>query len=191
MPRLTHMDSIYARISIWRTTLQGIIDKPLIGGGPQYYQMLSQEMGSVPAAHAHNLLLEMLLANGIVGTVLMAVYSYRIVSTTNQTRFVKERPLYRALICAVISAVLIEGLVDYTINFPATAMFFLFVISAPAVMETSQQKVAQPFVNRATSLVFEYYFKPVAQNRYMNMQPTNTKSQVVSKSTYPITRIKS
>lgn len=191
MPRLSHMDSIYARISIWRTTLLGIIDKPLIGGGPQYYQMLSQEMGSVPAAHAHNLLLEMLLSNGIVGTVLMAVYGYRIVSATNQSRFVKERPLYRALLCAVLSAVLIEGLVDYTINFPATAMFFLFVVSAPAVMETSQENVVQPFASRPASIIYDYYFKPVAQNRYMNMQPTHTKSQVVSKSTYPITRIKS
>lgn len=192
IPRLTHMDSIYARMSIWRATLQGIVQKPLIGGGPQYYQMLSAEMGSVPAAHAHNLLLESLLANGIIGTVLMVYYGYRIVSATNQSRFVKEQPLYRALICAVLSTVLIEGLVDYTINFPATAMFFLFVISAPAVMETSQQNaVVKPFATQHAPLVFDYYLKPIAQGRYMNMQSTHMKSQVASKSTYPITRIKS
>lgn len=194
-PRLSQTDSIYARISIWRATLRGILEKPLIGGGPQYYQMLSQEMGSEPAAHAHNLLLELLLSNGIVGTMLLGMYALRTLYAANRSSLVKEQPLYRALVFAMMAAVLIEGLVDCTINFPAPAILLMLVISAPVAMEashTTRPVHVQP-VRHHSPLVFDYFVQPVTRTHRAALQPAQmpnqARSQVIQKPTYPVSRI--
>lgn len=159
IPRFGKMESIDARLSIWESAIRGIGEHPLIGGGPQYYQMLSARYGTMPAPHAHNLLLDMLLNSGLIGTAAILMYVAGCVQKMLSSTFSKQNPAYTAMVLSMIASILIEGLVDCTINFPAPALLLLVSLNAPCALE---QETAQtmPFVFPFDALAASHFELP-------------------------------
>ncbi len=134
IPRFGASASVDARFEIWENAIHGIRENPLFGGGPQYYAMIDTGMFSRPAPHAHNLVLDVLLNSGIIGTALLMTYLAKILKYSADSRLHKELPLFAPLMLSMLASVLIVGLADCTINFPATALLMLAVLNVPAYL---------------------------------------------------------
>lgn len=146
IPRLTKMTSIKARLDIWEAGIHYLSRHPWVGGGPQYYQLLSSRFPVRKAAHCHNLLLDVLLNSGVIGFLMISMYLHKALKACMLPQIAKELPLYRPLIFSLAAAAAIGGLADCTINFPSTALLLLSVLSMPAYFakEPVQDAVLQP-----------------------------------------------
>lgn len=158
IPRFDQMISINSRLDIWRSALQQLKYHWLVGGGPQYYQMLSGRLPIRKAAHAHNILLDSLLNSGVIGTLLCFGYIQKLYKMGMNQRIDRDIPLYRPLMLALLAAIGIQGMVDCTINFPATGLLVLSILNVPAYLE--KQTAVQP----AFSL--SRYMDALAQEAY-------------------------
>lgn len=146
IPRLEQKTSVLARLEVWKTALQFIPKKPLIGGGPQYYGMISQSVSTHKAPHAHNFLIDSLLSFGLLGTACILIYIGRQTERGLSDDVSKVLPSYKPLLVSVLVAAALMGLVDCTLNFLPTAMYFFVLITAPVPAEKIKQSVISPCV---------------------------------------------
>ncbi|MDR1892826.1 MAG: hypothetical protein LBQ48_07450, partial [Oscillospiraceae bacterium] len=77
--------------------------------------------------HSHNMFFEILLCYGLVGTAALGSYFVKIVYMAVKNKGIWGRDTL-SLMLAVIIAVCIHGLTDYTIFYPQTALIFLLII---------------------------------------------------------------
>lgn len=141
IPRFGFTASVSERFLIWKGAIEGISKNWLIGGGPQYYSVISRRMMTPKAPHAHSLLLDLLLNSGLLGTAFILLFVKDAMRLAWNEKVDERMPYLRAALLCAVGAVLLEGLADCTINFPAPAIFVLSVLSAPAAwMQTEQQK---------------------------------------------------
>lgn len=142
IPRLGEMKSVDARIGIWQGAIEGISQNWLFGGGPQYYDMIWRQLMTPPAPHAHNLILDLLLNSGLVGTLVICVYASNVFKAAWDMKGNADLPYYRPLVLCLTGAVLIEGIADCTVNFPAPALVLLTVMSLPVYQSQEQSAPA-------------------------------------------------
>lgn len=125
IPRIEQMESITARFKIWNLALDHLKDRPWLGGGPQSYGKLYQEYGGMPAPHAHNVLIDSLLSGGIIGTSLRTFWLIGRLQECLEASAMRKMPLYFPFVLSMLITATVFGLVDCTLNFPPTALFFL------------------------------------------------------------------
>lgn len=155
IPRFGKMASVDARFEIWRGALEGISENWILGGGPQYYGMIYQRMFTKKAPHAHNLLLDLLLNSGIIGAGVLMVYLHQVLKMSTSRRLKSDLPMFQPFLICMVSAILIEGLADCTVNFPAPALLILAVMNTPAYLSRAAEP-ARLFVPANTESVFGF-----------------------------------
>ena len=76
-PRVESIDVAWGqRFSIWKTSLLGILEHPLLGQGAAAYRIVGPKYGGYITFHSHNLLLDGLLNFGLIGMGVFAFYSF-------------------------------------------------------------------------------------------------------------------
>ena len=129
-------DSLDLRIGIWNTALEEIKNSPLIGRGYFCYSWLYLEHeGAQFALHAHNMYLEILLNFGLFGFLSLFVYSgYQAVKTIRacMTDSIKNR-CELCLTVSILAALIVHGMVDTTVFWPQTGVFFGLILGASRI----------------------------------------------------------
>ena len=129
---IPRMDSIFAdlqkRFSIWEGAIESIKDAPLFGRGYNSYVRINDLYGSYSAHHAHNLILELLLNFGIIGTlVLLFYFIINIKKIIHLHRQNKCHTRY-ALTISVIVSVILHGFLDITMLWPQTGLLLMYIV---------------------------------------------------------------
>ena len=76
-PRVESIDVAWGqRFSIWKTSLLGILEHPLLGQGAAAYRIVGPKYGGYITFHSHNLLLDGLLNFGLIGMGVFAFYGF-------------------------------------------------------------------------------------------------------------------
>ena len=135
-PRIEYLISnLDVRMKIWNCAIQGIIASPLLGQGPFTYMMVLDKYNGHLTQHAHSVYLDPLLSFGIIGLALLVPYVY---DNCKRLYKVKEHYSYIALVMGFIGVLLIHGILDYTIFWVHTGLFFLFVLSSFEMFEANR-----------------------------------------------------
>ncbi|MDO4568699.1 MAG: O-antigen ligase family protein [Clostridia bacterium] len=129
LPRIESLfDDFDRRANIWQASWLAIKDKPLFGHGCIAYSWLHSLAGSPDALHAHNIVLELLLNFGVVGTSLLT--SVILINIRRISQMHKHHICQRkfALALATLAAVLVHGLTDITFFWPQTGLLIIGVL---------------------------------------------------------------
>lgn len=119
------------RPAIWIKSIEAITKKPLMGYGAMTEDMETQVIyGSIgwmakPFSHTHNMLLEMLLETGIVGTALFLSMIFIVISSISRI----EEKKTRRIINATLLAYLIISLTDSYFALTTIYFFMLLVLA--------------------------------------------------------------
>ena len=123
------------RLSIWVTTLKGILAYPFFGGGGNAYAKICVMFGGYKAVHAHNLILDILLNYGLVGLGLVLgcfAGMFKLIRKGPSGTFYAQ---VRHVVYTACWCVLVHGLVDVTIFWIQTGIVFLFIFSGGVMRE--------------------------------------------------------
>lgn len=130
LPRMEPIvEDMYKRLDIWSGAIGSILDAPVFGRGYNTYARIHDLYGSYSIAkHAHNLLLELLMDFGFVGTaVLLGYFSINVGKIIRLHKQNKCHQRY-ALTITVIVSVLLHGLLDITMLWPQTSLLLMYVV---------------------------------------------------------------
>lgn len=130
------------RMSIWVTALRGIRQHPIFGRGAMAYQMIYDRFGGYKTYHSHNLLLDMLLNFGVVGTSAVCAYIFL------QLRLLRARfrcfkcGEMNVLILAALTAIFVHGMTDVTILWIQTALLFFLLVSSLGIGSAYTEEIS-------------------------------------------------
>lgn len=120
--------NIQYRLYIWRTALHYFLRHIFFGNGMLTFFFISKGMNRSFRAHAHNLILDMLLNYGIIGSALLAVFLFLWLRTMFQNRRASPSS---AMCLGVCAATFVHGMIDVPIiGFQSAAVFFLLMALA-------------------------------------------------------------
>lgn len=132
LPRMANLQtSAYGvRKEMWDGALNLIAKRPFTGFGPMGYMFAAGGTAApMEEWHAHNLLLEMLVSYGIVGSVLLIYYF----GSGFKALLKSAKPLgtkrYFGLAVAAMAAVIVHGITDCTVLWIQTAVFLVLLMS--------------------------------------------------------------
>lgn len=128
IPRLNDVSTVASRVRIWQATLDHLPDCFWFGMGPQAFALLG-DATKLYAPHAHNIFLDSLLCYGITGTLCIGGYLTVLVRRLIRADRSRYRLLFSLVLCVYL-AMLIQGSMDVTLDFPATGLMFLLLINA-------------------------------------------------------------
>lgn len=129
LPRMKYIgEDIIKRIDIWKGAANSIMDAPLFGRGYNTYARIHDLYDAYAANHSHNLLLELIMNFGIVGTlVLLGYFGINVNKIIKLHRQNKCHYRY-ALTVTVIACVILHGILDITMLWPQTGMLVIYVV---------------------------------------------------------------
>ncbi len=129
LPRMGEIGADFKkRMDIWKGAIKSIADAPIFGRGYNTYTRIHELYGSYDANHSHNLLLELLMDFGIVGSGILAAYfSINIGKIIGLHRLNKCHHRY-GLTVAVLACVALHGLFDITMLWPQTGLLVIYII---------------------------------------------------------------
>ena len=142
MPRMSFVDKTMSkRMHIWSSSFYGFLENPLFGKGTLSYFLVSANelKPSYVQPHAHNIILDVLLNYGLLGTAAAATFVIRryavhfknIVKSANKTLYL--------FLFAVVVAVCVHGITDVTLLWHQTGLLALFLFSG-LCMESNEQE---------------------------------------------------
>jgi O-antigen ligase len=134
------------RMELWAETLQAIGARPMFGHGEAQTHQLGELVTSMSTLHPHNIVLQSLLAWGLIGTVLLGILAWPLLRTIFFTARLHGRDyLAHALAVAVL---LIYSMVDGTLFHVLAASIFALSAGAAAsgmrMAPTSLEPEAEP-----------------------------------------------
>lgn len=130
-PRIERIVSnLDVRIKIWKCALEGIKHHPLFGQGPFTYVMIRDLYNGHLTQHAHSVYLDPLLSFGFLGLATLVPYLYDRVKRLWSVFHHNQQKSYIALTVSFIIIILLHGILDYTIMWIHTLLFFLLVASS-------------------------------------------------------------
>lgn len=130
-PRIERIVSnLDVRIKIWKCALEGIKHHPLFGQGPFTYVMIRDLYHGHLTQHAHSVYLDPLLSFGFVGLATLVPYLYDRTKRLWSVFHDDKQKSYIALTVSFIVVILLHGILDYTIMWIHTLLFFLLVASS-------------------------------------------------------------
>lgn len=119
-------ENLNNRILIWKMSFGAFMKHPLFGEGFLSFMFISSGLDKPLRSHAHNLVLDILLNYGIVGTLLLGTFFVFFLS-----RLIKKlrwNPIC-ALTLAICVATLIHGFIDIPVMGFQTGVFFLLLLT--------------------------------------------------------------
>lgn len=131
MPRLVDYSGVTTdnRLLIWRVALRDIAKNPLFGRGfLGYYHIYGSYAGSYATTHCHNLLLDLLLNFGVLGTVFPLIFMVGYVRRAICCRNAQTRLQQTSLILAVLAALLVHATVDLTFLWIQTGLLYCLIL---------------------------------------------------------------
>lgn len=129
-------DDFGTRWSIWMASLQGFFDRPMLGGGCYTYSRIYALYGGARTTHAHNIILELLLNYGLLGTGAAAAYIASSARQTLRFYFAKQGRASCALCLTILIGVLAHGMVDATVFWPQTGLLAAAIFACPGIYES-------------------------------------------------------
>lgn len=130
LPRVDELaKDVAKRFDIWGGAIGSILDAPVFGRGYNTYVRIRDLYDAYGIAkHSHNLVLEVLMDFGLVGTaVLLGYFSINVSKIIRLHRQNKCHQRY-ALTVSVIVCVLLHGLLDITMLWPQTSLLIMYVV---------------------------------------------------------------
>ena len=119
------------RAQIWKDALRSYVGSPvsiLIGRGPMTYRMVANAEGLFYADHSHNLIIDMLINVGAVGTTIyIAIFCYFAKTAFNSLKNGNKTAFVLTLV--FMCEILFQGIFDTTIMWYQTAMLYLIVFA--------------------------------------------------------------
>lgn len=129
MPRINNfVDNITRRADIWRIGIEAFKEDVLFGRGMMGYFQVYKEYGGRKNFHCHNILIDLLLSFGVVGSVPLVLF---VVKNIIKAKGKKYAPLF----VSILGAVLLHSMVDVTIAWIQTGMLGAFLISCVYIKE--------------------------------------------------------
>ena len=134
--------TVSQRMSIWVTALRGIRQHPLLGRGAMAYQIVCERLGGYKTYHSHNLVLDMVLNFGVVGSSAVCIYIFL------QMRLLAARlrrnicSWMNVLVFAALTAVFVHGITDVTILWIQTALLFFLLTSSLGVGSADSEEIS-------------------------------------------------
>ncbi|MBI5421258.1 MAG: O-antigen ligase family protein [Parcubacteria group bacterium] len=132
--------SLVSRFSTWKAALRGFLDRPLLGYGPENFNIaFDRHYDPVHSGletwfdHAHNLPVELLAVTGVVGF-LAYLYIFYIFFRYYFSIILKKRPIYEAaLFLAIPVAYFIQNLALFD-SLTSYVLFFTFLALARTIV---------------------------------------------------------
>lgn len=129
-PRLgTLAEDIKVRLELWSVGIKGIMEHPLFGQGPFTYAQIYEQYGGQNTIHSHNIYIEFILDFGIIATGFLSIWIYKFYKTIRKENI---------LIVGIITVILIHGIVDCTIFFPATFLMALLIFTNVGIVNVKR-----------------------------------------------------
>lgn len=139
IPRLDDVSTLYSRMRIWEAVLDYLPHCFWFGMGPQAFALLG-DATKLYAPHAHNIVLDSLLCYGITGTLCICGFLLtQLIRLFKMPKGHGNRALFSLILCLYIAAV-IQGIIDVTLDFPATGLMFLLLISCTPPWPSASEK---------------------------------------------------
>ena len=121
------------RLSIWSTSIKGILKNPFLGTGAMSYQMVCEQLGGYKTYHCHNLVLDTLLNYGFIGFGVMGIY----IMTQMKLLYLRFKNNIGVnmdiLFLAATMATAVHGLTDVTISWIQTGLLFILIFSSNGI----------------------------------------------------------
>jgi len=129
MPRYYNFTAtMQNRLYIWHRAFADFLSHPLFGRGLLAFYQVS---GNIVTPHAHNILLDTLECDGIVGTLIILFY-FGVIIKQLVAAFKSDIPWFRtgAVLCSsIIAATLVHGITDMPIMGVNTGLLFFILLA--------------------------------------------------------------
>ena len=131
LQRLSEIGKVGERELIWRHSVARILDSPIwgYGAGTQPTYDLLHEL-NIKAAHAHNIILQLLLEGGILALILMGAIGVKIIKDGFVLMLTKNKASFWMGFAVVGFAVMFmaHGMVDYPFSTPKLVVTFITLL---------------------------------------------------------------
>lgn len=125
-------NAVSERWQIWEQALTKFLDQPFFGygAGTQPSFEIFHEIG-IKAAHAHNIVLQLLLEGGIIALLLMGFIGFNTVKNGVKLLFSHQKEAFWIGfgICGFAACFLIHGMVDYPFSTPKLVFVFFTMLA--------------------------------------------------------------
>lgn len=137
IPRIEHAEgTTNNRIMIWEVCLDAIKKTPIFGRGfLTYFHIKDDYVGSYNSTHAHNILMELILSFGIVGTLPITVYFINYFKRVFLCHGAQSKHHASILIIALTAAQLVHGIIDLTFMWVQTGLLFCLIMGGIGIEE--------------------------------------------------------
>lgn len=133
MPRLVDYSGVTTdnRFSIWAVASRDILSNPLFGRGfLGYYHIYNHYAGSYATTHCHNLLLDLLLNFGLLGSVFPVIFIVKFVKRAVCCRNAQTKLQQTCLILSVLAAIAIHSTTDLTFFWVQTGLLYCLIFGS-------------------------------------------------------------
>lgn len=135
LPRITSLYlTVPERLWIWENSIKWIAKHPLFGSGFYTYEFLGTAIGEYQSAHAHNIIIEIVLDLGLAGAAAVAAAAAGYIRSFRRA---VEKSNIKQLITALAIAVFVHSLTDITVLWLQTGLVFVFLLSGIGALKTS------------------------------------------------------
>ena len=129
--RLAEMNKVGERQFIWQHSIERILQSPIFGygaGTQPTYEFL-HELG-IKAAHAHNVVLQILLEGGIISLLVLAAIGFKTIKDGVMLMLAKQPESFWMGfgICGFAVLFLVHGMVDYPFSTPKQVAQFIILL---------------------------------------------------------------
>ena len=129
--RLSEMNKVGERQFIWQHSIERILQSPFFGygaGTQPTYEFL-HALG-IKAAHAHNVVLQILLEGGIIALVMMGTIGFKVIKDGIVLMISKQSESFWMGfgICGFAVLFLVHGMVDYPFSTPKQVAIFITLL---------------------------------------------------------------
>lgn len=132
LDRLSAINQVGERQLIWQHSVEQILASPFFGygAGTQYTYELLHDL-NIRAAHAHNIILQILLEGGIIALILIGVVGFKVIKDGIVLMLNKyEEAFWMGFaICGFAVMFLIHGMVDYPFSTPKLVVHFITLLA--------------------------------------------------------------
>lgn len=130
-PRWDKMPQTFVtRFGIWQIAIKQIFAHPFFGQGILAYFYNHEIYGGYRTYHSHSLFFEPFVSFGLVGVCIAIAYIVSNISYARNNIVFKEYSPIKSMVIAVMVAVLVHGVTDYSIRWIQTGLLLVFILSA-------------------------------------------------------------
>ncbi len=138
-PQLLRLDelgtSFGTRTELWHIAMEGIKQRPLLGQGAWSFVRIAHGTAPMGEIHAHNLLLELILSSGILGTALLGLYLFGNLRGLVRVRRREQDAGLSSAALVLFCMVLLHGLFDVTVFAPQNAVALMLMLAVAGLVK--------------------------------------------------------